>query len=548
MPRKKSQAPTIPAEPRAHGVAAPRIAAALLVLGAILIFANLGNRYLWEDETETALLARSILVHGIPKAFDGKNLISQELGRDYDANYVWRWTPWLEKYVAALSFAALGEGTWSARAPFAVVGVLSLLSAYLLALRIFKDSWLALLSLAFLTFSVPFLLHARQCRYYSLAVLGSIWSLYFFFSLIERKRWAIPAFVVAMSVVFHSNYVSFLGMTVALGVCLPLLGRRRDFLLRGALALALPIAVNFPWILFFNIVGKSGEAERLYSPWTNLSKYYFSINQFSFPLLALLFFFLLLALRPRRRTRVALPELRPFLFLLAFAAVFVGFISLAPWSFFRYLVGLLPVFAILQAYICRTLWAWNRVGACAITFVLLFTGVVHTISASPVENPFFEMIVTEEHSKPFVIGFPLYNYLYEITHDFDGPIEGIVELLRAQAKPNDRVFISYGDLPLKFYTDLEVKGGSTGEDPTKWGWPDWIFIREFFRPADRPAMLADLERQREWLLQIPRTAYRQIDAGLVDTYWENIPEPAYHRFRTRTEGKPVTIWQRIDER
>ncbi len=528
------QAPTTPA------------AAVILLVGAILIFANLGNRYLWEDETETALLARSILIHGIPKAFDGKNLVSQELGRDYDSNYVWRWTPWLEKYVAALSFAALGEGTWSARAPFALVGVFCLLSVYLLALRIFKDPWLALLALAFLTFSVPFLLHVRQCRYYSLATLGSIWSLYFFFSLIERRRWAMPAFVVAMSVLFHSNYMIFLGTTVGLGVCLPLLRRQRDFLLRGALALVLPIAVNLPWILFFNILGKSSEAERLYSPWTNLRKYYFSINQFALPLLAVLLFLLLLALLRRRRKRVAIPDVRPFFFLLAFAAVFVGFIALAPWSFFRYLVGLLPVFAILLAYICRTTWAWNRAWACVVTLVLLFTGVLHTVSAYPVEDPFFEMIVTEEQSKPYVVGFPLYNYLYEITHDFDGPIEGLVEMLRAQAKPSDRVFISYGDLPLKFYTDLEVKGGSTGENLTEWDWPEWIIVREFFRFADRPAMMDDLNRMRDWMAQIPSDAYRKIDIGLVDTYWENIPEPSYHRFRTRTQGKHVRIWRRLD--
>ena len=73
----------------------------IVITGAILIFSNLSNRYLWEDEAETALLGRNILTFGIPKAFDGKTLISQEVGRDYDVNYVWRWTPWLDKYITA---------------------------------------------------------------------------------------------------------------------------------------------------------------------------------------------------------------------------------------------------------------------------------------------------------------------------------------------------------------------------------------------------------------------------------------------------------------
>ena len=83
----------------------------LLVLGALLICPNLGNRYLWEDEAETALLARNVLRFGQPVAFDGVHLISQECGVDSDARYVWRQTGWLPIYVTATSFAWLGEST-----------------------------------------------------------------------------------------------------------------------------------------------------------------------------------------------------------------------------------------------------------------------------------------------------------------------------------------------------------------------------------------------------------------------------------------------------
>ena len=36
----------------------------LLIVSSVLILANLGNVYLWQDEAQTALLARSILSHG----------------------------------------------------------------------------------------------------------------------------------------------------------------------------------------------------------------------------------------------------------------------------------------------------------------------------------------------------------------------------------------------------------------------------------------------------------------------------------------------------
>jgi hypothetical protein len=67
-------------------------AAGLLLLAALLIFANLNDRRLWDDEAETALLAKSILRFGVPVAWDSVTLISQECSTDYDSNYLWRQT------------------------------------------------------------------------------------------------------------------------------------------------------------------------------------------------------------------------------------------------------------------------------------------------------------------------------------------------------------------------------------------------------------------------------------------------------------------------
>ena len=46
-----------------------------VVLGAVLIFAGLSQRYLWDDEAETALLAERVLRFGVPLAWDGASLI-----------------------------------------------------------------------------------------------------------------------------------------------------------------------------------------------------------------------------------------------------------------------------------------------------------------------------------------------------------------------------------------------------------------------------------------------------------------------------------------
>src|SRR5262245_37368340 len=182
--------------------AATLAAVAVVLVSALLIFSSLDTRILWMDEAETALLGRSILHHGVPTAFDGRNVISQEIGREYGSDYVWRWTPWLDKYVAAAAFAALGESTFSARFPFALLGLLCVISIYPLALALFRDRWVGVLAMAFLALSVPFIFHVRQCRYYSPVILCTIWALYFFVGMARGRRFAVAGFVAATIVFF----------------------------------------------------------------------------------------------------------------------------------------------------------------------------------------------------------------------------------------------------------------------------------------------------------------------------------------------------------
>jgi hypothetical protein len=75
----------------------------------MLLF-NLGGRVLWADEAETALLARNINRFGLPRTNDGLNIISV-WGPWADSNEdgLWIAAPWLDKYLAALSFKLGGS-------------------------------------------------------------------------------------------------------------------------------------------------------------------------------------------------------------------------------------------------------------------------------------------------------------------------------------------------------------------------------------------------------------------------------------------------------
>jgi len=148
--------------------------AVLILLAPLLLFPNLGDRFLWQDEAETALLARSVARHGYPLAHDGRRTISDQPGSpDVNDAGVWIWTPWLQLYPPAASFALLGESPAAARLPFALAGWAGVLLAYGL-FRSVVGRRTARFAALLLLFSVPFLLQLRQCRYYAFLAFFTI--------------------------------------------------------------------------------------------------------------------------------------------------------------------------------------------------------------------------------------------------------------------------------------------------------------------------------------------------------------------------------------
>ncbi|MDP7076630.1 MAG: glycosyltransferase, partial [Myxococcota bacterium] len=71
------------------------IALGIAALAGLVLLTRLDRPMLWQDEAQTALLARSILEFGVPVGFDGLNSYSQELGVEYGEDRIWRWHPWL---------------------------------------------------------------------------------------------------------------------------------------------------------------------------------------------------------------------------------------------------------------------------------------------------------------------------------------------------------------------------------------------------------------------------------------------------------------------
>ena len=511
----------------------------ILAFAAVLIFANLGTRFLWDDEAETALLARNVLRSGLPLGWDGRDLISQECGIELDENYIARRHGWFPIYLVAASFKLLGADTMPARLPSAVLGWLSVLSTYVLARRIFRDQRTALLSAALLTVSVPFLLYVRQSRYYAAAIFATIWAVFFFLGALEGRRFAWVGLALSLVLMFHSLIPMAVGAVLAFTVVCAL-DRRRQPVAQLLAAAGLTVVLTVPWLLIYGLPWMpsfaTGALAGAWSPlvaWTeNLAFYLAAIDRRVLPLLVPVTLVAGLYVSRGRRALDARSAGRGPRLLLVFAVVYLLFVAVYPQPFFRYVVSLLPVLALLTAWLATRLWRINPLVAVAALLVIATTDVLHGRIAF--FGPPFRSFTTQVRS-------PLLSYLDEITSHDQGPIEAIVRHLRQAARSGERLFISYGDLPLRFYTDLEIRGGQGCQSLSGWSLPDWLVIRYFvtFRQEGAPPRHHENRRlMHEYIGALPQRAYQAIELPVVDTIWENIPGTGTSHV-PRSEGRPA---------
>ena len=478
----------------------------LCFLAGVILFTNLGNVYLWQDEAETAVLSANTLRFGIPRAFDGINLITNIYSDDciYKG---WRYTPWLQFYLTALSFRLLGENTFAARFSFAVFGLVSLILCYLLAQRLFQNRLVSRMSVAFMLFSAPFFLYMRQCRWYSLSVFFTLWLLISYLDLIKKKRFSAWCFVLSGIFLFHSNYGVF--FPVLGSVCFHyILFHRKDIELRKMLYILFGIGIfTVPFMLYFVNLECGGQMTYLRTK-GHLEFYVRTLNKYLFPLVFLFLSSIVFSFFRKKVFPILghpLGKSRLWLLPLVFIFTIVFLVFLAEERQLRYAIHLLPLSCIIMGLLIAGWLKLNVILAALFFAITCFTNSFHTGS------PFAKKL-----------WIPLKDIVYELTHDYDGPTEGIVKFLNKNAKPGDTVKLIMGDYAVIFYTDLKVDN----ENFIAETFPEWIIVRNDWIPFKN---LSARYRKRIEL------EYQKIELEYPDIMWENRPDPGYHKFRTVTE-------------
>jgi 4-amino-4-deoxy-L-arabinose transferase-like glycosyltransferase len=488
--------------------------AAIASLAAVLLLTNLGNRYLWQDEAQTALLARTILDGGIPLGTDGRNSFSQERGAEFGEDGVWRWHPWLSFYLVAASFATFGENAGAARLPFALLGVASVVLTGCTARRLWRDRTAALAAAGTLALCVPFLLLHRQARWYAAAAFLSLLGLHAYTRIRPGAWGAVATLVGAATLLFHTHYLYATTLLVALILHALLFERPR---LRGVLAGAAATGLlNLPWIVWFAGVRYADNyAERLFDPTTSLryARRYLllTMRDFLHPLflgvpvgLAAWFTaFPSKASPPDAETR------RGVWLVVLFCAVTLAALALtSPGAYVRYLTPLVPPLFLLVGLAVAATMRLSRI---------LGLALVATWIAVAGHLPLF---------------------LHELRHDYDGPIEGIVEFFQEHGQPGDTIAITYGDLPVKFYGDFRVIGGLTGEDLSEARDADWILLRKHAHTEEEKRVRAEL------LQHLSPGTYKRYEIPAPDLAWGNREDVRLHRFATVQGYDPIVVFGR----
>ena len=398
------------------------------VVGIVMAFYSFDRTSLWVDEAETAFVAKGIVATGYPLAFDGEQIYPGKSSY-YNDSYLWMELPWIQFYVTALSFLFFNPDGWSARLPFIVIGILALPLVFQVT-RILFDQAVARVTLLLLLYSTPYLMHIRQCRYFSLLAVGTILGIWAYLKLKEEKKWAWPVFAAAAIFLFHSHYAYFFAYMGGWGFWILLFDRpaRWKPLL---MATGCILLCTFPWALYVNLFTRRSS----YGGWSfwlfidNLGYYARVLHQYvipflSFPILllildrstgrrparwldlllpALLIIFLLIPDRPERLqaikvitggmlfvlscvwavTRWKLANLKHqhngrFL-LLYISGMLLALSIILPNHAFRYLVGFIPLFYMLLACLLTQLWKSSRLWCLTAAVLLTATNFLSTM-------------------------------------------------------------------------------------------------------------------------------------------------------------------------
>ncbi len=470
-----------------------------MIVAAILLIGGARMHELWGDEAETALFARNILKFGVPRGWDGVNIMGMDNGLVLNENLINHTSPWAQYYMVAASFALFGQSSFTARIPSILLYLISIPIIYYLAIRITSKKRLGLLATIIAALSVQGILFGYQARYYELTnVCGLLFS-WASLSLVEEGFWPSVLFILSGIMFYYANYVSWSAFYVATFVVTALyVWIKNDRVvfkrfIKKFLLLTIPIVVAcLPWFLamrpfgsrgFFTIFPLSETISSFWSLSIDAWRPFHTAGVLPIGLVGLLVFVLVIG---RRRLAGFRPlvffVLLPFLFLTIMTAYSAVAYVNTNLSNPRYTTVALAFFYMLGAFVFDELISWQRVIGVTIFLIYLTTS-----------------LLTFNQPRNF-----LYLYIREVVHPYQTPEILVADFLKTHASKGQTAFVNldHDHEPLIFLLgDAHALAFVNRVDP----------INTQLFPKNRgiiPRYIYDFRNEPDWLIMYSK---RQLD-------------------------------------
>ena len=500
------------------------------LLAAVLLLWGLDDKYLWQDEANTAVLATRLLRFGRPLAYDGVNLITIDnfaaeqrasiglrtggaraavdyyIARgDLKPDSTWKWHPWGQFIVAGAGIELLGQTTLGARLPFALAGILTVLLLYRFVDVYCGSRRMASIAALLLALNTYWILHSRQCRYYSLSSCLLVLTLLAYFHWQTGRKWGAAVFVVASWCWFQVDYGT---VWPVWGVLFAdaFLAQRRTPLRPLAVGAALAASIA-PFVWYYELWGRAGVISETLTERVRHSLLH--TNDYLAPVVVIIAATAIAVVRRRN-----LPPIeRRALFVAAgiVVALAVWVPTVAAMAFVRYLIVAAPAGALVCAWFVVRVSPWQpALVAAAGTALLIFTPWLGL--------PLSALRTSADHAGSALFRSELLRLGREVFGHRPDPNRILIEWLAAHAAPGDEILINYEDAPLMYYLPNPIRGGIAAfrvEDDST-APPRFAALRRSVKFVHWPVFVRELGRCK----------WRQIPLPAPDVEWGNNPDPS----------------------
>ena len=523
----------------------------LAVYSTLMIFPSFGSSVLQVDEGADTFFSTTLLKFHFPRHSDGINS-SMLFANVHDGLFVYR--PWVAYYIQSFSLSLFGQTTFAARLPFALIGVFAVIFLYRFALKFTDQQFVAFLAAFFLASSIPALIFFRTARYVGVPILLSILLLNFYIDIYKNKKWNPIGLIVISIIFFHTMYVEFAGMIAGLLIHFFIHFKEISFENRKRAGWAAGITGVFciPWFIFISPVFPhiykylASMSIVIDLSWQGAFKrflgFLFQINNYLFPFI----FLPLLFLR----------QIRPFtnqvsLLLLCIITTLLTALALS-MPLMQYISAGFPLFFLLSAILLANIFSKYPVTRSLLVALLITSNWIHIGLFSPLKmalkdhpawfqkSPYlknvYDTFIREINFKSVY-----FDYLYEISHEYKGPLDTIVTFFKTHGSPGDSCYIDNEGESLAYYTGMKI---IHRDDISALDTPDWIVLRGDYRHAVEENSSSQIAQNlREVLSKHP---YSKIELNAPSIRVNNTYDIQIHLFRSPSSADKIVIYKRAN--